>query len=195
MKITSELVKKLREKTGAGIVDVKEALEESKGDEEKAIEILRKKGEAIAQKKQDREISQGMIACYVHSDNKAAALVQLNCETDFVARNDEFKQLGRDLAMQVVAMNPQYLSPEEIPQEVIEKEREIILEQLKDEKKPKEVLEKIVEGKLNKFFEEVCLLKQKFIKDDKKKIEDLLTEKIAKIGENIKISRFVRFSL
>ncbi|MDZ7798509.1 MAG: translation elongation factor Ts [Patescibacteria group bacterium] len=195
MKIDNKLIKELREKTGAGIVDVKKALEETKGDAKKAIEALRKKGEEIAAKKQTREISQGMIACYVHNDNKSASLVELNCETDFVAKNKEFKELGKNLAMQVVAMDPQYLSPENVPDEVLDKEKEIIKEQLEKENKPAEIIDKIVKGKINKFYEEVCLLKQSYIKEDKKKIEDLITEKIAKLGENIKVSRFVKYSL
>jgi len=195
MKIDHKLIKELRDKTGAGIVDVKKALEETKGDAEKAVEVLRKKGEEIAAKKQVREISQGMIASYVHNDNKSAALVELNCETDFVAKNEEFKELGKNIAMQVVAMDPQYVTPEEVPEDVLEKEKDIIKEQLEKEKKPAEIIDKIIKGKINKFYEQVCLLKQDYIKDDKKKIEDLITEKVAKLGENIKVSRFVKFSL
>ena len=192
---SKDLVKKLRDKTGGGIVDVKKALEESKGDEEKAIEILRKKGEKIAVKKQDRQMREGIIAFYSHSNNKMAALVEITCETDFVAKTQEFQEMGREIAMQVVAMDPEYLFPEDIPQDVLEKEKDIMQEQLKKEGKPKKMWDKIIEGKLNKYYAEVCLLKQLFIKDDKKTIEKLVTEKIAKLGENIKVVRFVIYSL
>lgn len=195
MNISADLIKKLREKTGGGIVEVKKALEESGGNEEQAIEILRKKGEKIALKKQAREMREGIIACYSHSNYKAAALVEITCETDFVAKNEEFRQMGKEIAMQVVAMEPQYLSPEEVPAEVLEKEKEIILEQLKKEGKPEKMRDKITEGKLKKFYEETCLLKQPFIKDDKKTIEKMVMEKIAKLGENVKITRFIKFSL
>lgn len=195
MNISADLIKKLREKTGGGIVDVKKALEESKGNEEKAIEILRKKGEKIAVKKKDRQMREGIIASYVHTNHKAASLVEITCETDFVAKNEEFKKLGKDIAMQVVAMEPEYLSPEEVPAEVLEKEKEIMREHLKKEGKPEKIWAKIIEGKLNKYYQEICLLKQPFIKDDKKTIEKLITEKIAKLGENIKVVRFIKFCL
>lgn len=195
MKIKTDLIKQLREKTGAGVVNVKEALEESAGDEKKAIEILRKKGEKIALKKQERKTGQGLVVSYVHSNNTVAALVALTCETDFVARNKEFKDLAHDLALQVAAMSPSYLEPSEIPEEVIKKEKEIMLAQLKKEGKPEKIWDNIVAGKLNKFYQEVCLLKQPFIKDDKKTIETLVKEKIAVLGENIKVKKFVSLSL
>lgn len=188
-------IKKLREICGAGIVDCQKVLAEAKGDFNKALEILRKKGQQVAAKKQDRLAHEGLIGVYVHSNEKVAALVEVNCETDFVARNPEFKEFVHDLAMQIVAMNPLYLSPEEIPQEVIEKEKEIYKEQLKDEKKPANIINKIIEGKLEKYYQEVCLFRQPYIKDDKITIEELLQQKIAKIGENIIIKRFVRYSL
>jgi elongation factor Ts len=188
-------IKKLREKTGAGIVDCKKALDEAGGDFNKALEILRKKGQQLAVKKQERSAKEGLVGVYVHTNGQVAALVEVNCETDFVARSPEFQQFVHDLAMQVVAMNPLYLSVEEISRRVIAKEKEIYLEQLKQEKKPVKVIEKIIEGKLEKYYQEVCLLKQPFIKDDKITIEELLNQKIAKIGENIVIKRFVRYSL
>jgi elongation factor Ts len=195
MKVSSDLIKQLREKTGAGVVSVKEALEESKGDEKKAIEILRKKGEKIVLKKQERKTGQGLVVSYVHANNEVAALVALACETDFVARNKEFRDFAHDLALQVVAMSPSYLEPSEIPEEVIKKEKEIMLAQLKKEGKPEKMWDNIVAGKLNKFYQEVCLLKQPFIKDDKKTIETLLKEMIALLGENIKIKKFVSLNL
>ena len=187
------LVKKIREMTGAGMVDVQEALVEAKNDETKAVEILRKKGQKIADKRQGRSVKEGVIDCYIHG--KVAAIVALGCETDFVARNSDFKTFAHELALQVAATAPRYVSPDEIPAEVIEKEKEIYREQLKAEGKPEKMLEKILEGKLAKFYSETCLLKQVSIKDDKKTIEQLLTEQIAKIGENIKIVKFVYFTL
>lgn len=187
------LVKKLREMTGAGVVDVQQALAESNNNEQKAIEYLRKKGQKIADKRQDRAVKEGVIDAYVHG--KVAAMVSVGCETDFVARNQDFKAFAHELALQVAATAPRYLSPDEVPADVLEKEREIYREQLKAEKKPEAMWDKIVEGKLQKFYSDVCLLKQKYIKDDAKTIEQLLTEQIAKIGENIKIVKFVYFTL
>ena len=191
--ITSSMVKELREKTGAGIMDCKRALEEANGDMEKAIEILKKKGIAKAEKKASRVAKEGLIGSYVHMGGKIGVLVEVNCETDFVARTDEFKQLVKDIAMQIAAMKPLYVSPEDIPEEVLEKEKAIYREQAAG--KPEHVVERIVEGKLKKFYEEVCLLEQPFIRDDSKKIRDLIQEAIAKLGENIKVSRFVRFEV
>ncbi|MCS7163469.1 MAG: translation elongation factor Ts [Thermodesulfovibrio sp.] len=193
MEITAQMVKELREKTGAGMMECKKALEASGGDFNKAIEILRQKGLATAQKKASREAREGIIASYIHMD-KIGVMLELNCETDFVARNEEFKQLAKDIAMQIAATNPQYIQREDIPQEVIEKEKEIYRSQIKGNKPP-QVIEKIVEGKLEKFYEEMCLLDQPFIKDPEKKIKDLISEKVAKFGENIKIKRFVRFQV
>jgi elongation factor Ts len=195
MTVNPNKIKELREKTGAGVMEIKKALSESSGDEEEAIEILRKSGQKIAAKKQDRLTGQGLIGSYVHSNGKVASLVEVNCETDFVARNMEFRELIHDLAMQVAATNPLYLKPEDVPEDVLEKEKEIARESLKKEGKPKEIIEKIVQGKINKFYQEFCLLKQLFIKDDKKTVEQLVTEKIAKLGENIQIKRFVYFSI
>ncbi|MCX8034114.1 MAG: translation elongation factor Ts [Thermodesulfovibrio sp.] len=193
MAITAQMVKELREKTGAGMMECKKALEHSGGDFNKAIEYLRQKGLATAQKKAGRSASEGIIASYIHMD-KIGVMLELNCETDFVARNEEFRQLAKDIAMHIVASNPQYISKDDIPQEVIEKEKEIYKAQIKGNKPP-QVVEKIIEGKLEKFFEDMCLLNQPFIREPEKKIQDLITENIAKFGENIVIRRFVRFQV
>lgn len=195
MEITAEMVKELRNRTGIGVMECKEALQEANGDIEKAIEILRKKGHARAQEKASKEAADGIIGSYVHATNRIGVLIEVNCETDFVARNEEFKELVKNLAMQVAASNPKYISPEDIPAEVIEREKEIIKAQLQDAKKPAEIIEKIVQGKLAKFYEEVCLLDQPYIKDDKIKVRDLVNSHISKFGENIKIRRFVRFEI
>lgn len=189
------LVKKLREKTGAGMVNCQKALEETNGNLEKAEEILRKKGQKIAAAKSERITKAGLIGVYLHSNEKIAAMVEVSCETDFVARNKEFKELAHDLAMQVAAANPSYLKPEDVPKEVLEKEKEIYREEMAKEKKPPQILEKIIAGKLEKFFENICLLKQPFIKDQNIKIEDLIKSKIAKLGENIQVKRFIRFEI
>lgn len=193
--MTVDLVKQLREKTGAGILDCQKALTEAGNNFDNAVEILRKKGQKVALNKQDRAMRDGVIDAYVHSNKKIGVLVKVSCETDFVARNQEFRDFVHDLAMQVAATNPSWLTPDEVPKEVIEKEKEIYREELKKENKPAPVIEKIMEGKLQKFYTENCLLEQLFIKNDKVTIEDLLKEKIAKVGENIKIQRFCRFSL
>jgi len=190
-----DLIKKLRESTGAGVVDVKEALAEAGNDESKALDILRKKGQKIASKRQERATQQGVIESYVHANGRVAALVAVACETDFVARNADFKQFAHEIALQIAATAPQYVSPADIPAEIVEKEKEIYREQLKNEGKPAQIVEKILDGKLQKFYSEVCLLKQPYIKDDSKTIEQLLTELIGKIGENIKIEKFVYFTL
>jgi elongation factor Ts len=190
-----EQIKALREKTGAGIVDVKKAFDEANGDEAKAIEILRKRGQDKALKKGDRETHEGIVVSYIHSNGRIGALVKLYCETDFVARNDEFQELGHDIAMQVAAAAPQYLKPEDVPTELVEKEKEIWKEQLANEGKPAEMFEKIMGGKEQKFRGEISLLTQPFVKDPSKTIEALLTEKIHKIGENIQIGAFIRYSM
>lgn len=197
MKHTTNLeqIKQLREQTGAGINDCKKCLEESVNNFNKAIELLRKKGMEFAYKKSSREIREGAIGCYVHSNGKIAALVKVKCETDFVARNNEFQELIKDLAMQTAAMNPLYRSPEDVPDEVKNKEKEIETEKLKKEGKPENIIPKILEGKLQKFYSQVCLLKQPFVRDDKKSVDDLIKEKIQKLGENIEIGEFVRFEL
>jgi len=191
-------IKQLREKTGAGVADCQKALQESGGDFDKAVEVLRRKGERVAFAKQSRVMKEGIVEAYIHSNKKIGAMVELTCETDFVARNQEFQQLAHDLAMQVAAANPQWLKPEDIPNEILEKEKKIYQEEISvrgGKDKSAAVKEKIIEGKLNKFYSEVCLIKQPFIKDDKITIEQLIVEKIAKLGENIKIRNFIRFSL
>jgi len=191
--VTIEKIKELREKTGAGLNDCKKALEEAKGDMEKAFDYLREKGIASAAKKSLRTAKEGIIFSYIHSNEKLGVLLEINCETDFVARTEDFKELAKDVAMQIAAMNPIYIKREDVPNEVIEKEKEIYRAQLKDSKKPENVIEKIINGKLEKYFSEVCLLEQQFVKDDKKTIDSLIKEKISKLGENIVVRRFVRF--
>ncbi|HUT22291.1 MAG TPA: translation elongation factor Ts [Candidatus Bipolaricaulota bacterium] len=189
-------VAKLRQRTGCGINDCKLALEEANGDENLAIDILRKKGEIKAAKKSaERETKEGLVFAYIHPNKRIGAMIELDCETDFVARNEEFQELAKDLAMQVAATNPLYLSSVEVPEEVLNKEKEIYRDQLLNESKPDNIVEKIVEGKLAKYYEEVCLLNQPFIKDEDVTIEQLITEKIAKIGEKIAIAHFVRFEV
>jgi elongation factor Ts len=190
-----EQIKELRDKTGAGIMDVKAALAESDGDLTKAVEILRKKGAASSVKKAGRAAKEGFMGSYIHSNGKIGVIVELNCETDFVARNEEFRKLASDLAMQVAATDPMAVSPEEIDTAVIEKEKEIATEQLKAEGKPEAMIEKILEGKMNKFKNEHALLTQEFIKDPEKKIQDLMSEAVAKLGENIQIGRFRRIEI
>ncbi len=189
------LVKELRERTGAGFVDCKKALENSNQDIEKAIQFLREKGLAAASKKAGRTANEGRIAHYVHGDGKIAVLVEVNCETDFVARTDEFQAFARDIAMHVAASNPRYLNKESVPCEDIEKEKEIYKSQAAQSGKPANILDKIAEGKLGKFYEENCLLHQKFVKDPDKTVEALVTEMVAKLGENIAVRRFMRFQL
>lgn len=181
--------------TGSGVVDIKKALDEAGGDEKKAIDILRKKGQSKALKKADREAQEGIVTAYIHSNGKIGVLVKLLCETDFVARNAEFQELARDIAMHIAAMNPICLNPEDVPEEIISKEREIWAEQMKNEGKPENIIEKIMAGKESKFREERALLAQPFVKNSDVKIKDLITEKIAKIGENIRVGEFVRYDI
>lgn len=195
MEISAERVKELRQRTGIGMMECKKALQESNGDIEKAITILRKKGHARAKDKMSRETSEGFVGSYIHLNGKIGVLVEVNCESDFVARNEEFKDLIKNIAMHIAAASPKYISSEEVPQEELEEEKDIIREQFKDSKKPPEIMEKIVQGKLSKFYEEVCLLNQQYIRDDKVSIDKLLTSYIAKFGENIRIKRFARFEL
>lgn len=191
-----KLVSQLREMTGAGLSDCQEALTEANGNLEKAQDILRQKGEIKAAKKiAERQTKEGIVYAYVHSNQKVGALLELFCETDFVARTEDFKKLANDLGLQIAAMAPEYLSPEQVPAEIIEKEKNIYGEQLKAEGKPAARLEKILEGKLAKFYEEVCLLKQPFIKDDKQKVEERIKEVIAKTGEKIEVGRFIRYQI
>ena len=195
MEITADIVKKLRDKTGAPMMDCKKALQETSGDEEKAIDYLRKKGSKVAEKRADRAANQGAIESYIHAGSKIGVLVELNCETDFVAKTDAFKNLAKDIAMQIAAMNPKYVRREEVPQEAIDRELDIYKTQAKTEGKPDHILQKIAEGKLDKFFSEVCLIEQSCIKEPSKSIKDIITEEIGKIGENISVKRFVRFQL
>jgi elongation factor Ts len=188
-------VKELRDLTGASIMDCRNALEEAKGNFEKAQEILKQKGQVIADKKESRETKAGLIEAYVHMNGKVGVLVDLRCETDFVAKNPLFKELAHDLALQVAAMSPIYISPDNIPEEIINKEKEAYQSELKDSNKPEKIINQIIEGKLQKWYQEVCLIKQPFIKNQDQIIEDVLKEYIAKIGENIKINRFVRFEI
>ena len=191
-----EQIKQLRQQTGAGIIACQECLKEAQGDFAKALELLRKRGVQIAHNKSSRETGEGTIGCYVHSNGKFASLVKIKCETDFVARNQEFQELAKDLAMHITAMNPLYKSEDNVPEDVKEKEKEIEREKLKTEgDKPEEMITKILEGKLRKYYQQVCLLKQPFVRDDKKSVEGLIKEKIQKLGENIEISEFVRFEL
>ncbi len=195
MSISASTVKELRDQTGAGMMDCKKALTEANGDADKALDVLRKKGLAKAQSKASRDASDGYIGSYIHMGGKIGVLVEVNCETDFVAKTDDFQDLVKDIAMHIAATNPTYVSREEIPSEVIDKEKEIYASQV--ENKPPQVIEKIVTGKVEKFISEICLIDQVFVKDpdSKAKINDLIVEKIAKLGENIVIKRFARFQL
>jgi elongation factor Ts len=193
--ISAAMVKQLREKTGAGMMDCKNALSEVNGDVEKAIELLRKKGLATARKRAGRALSEGMIQSYIHMNGKLGVLVEVNCETDFVAKNEDFQDFTKNLAMHIAATNPLGIAPEDISQEIIEKEKEIYRAQALEMGKPENVVDKIVEGKLNKFYEENCLLNQPYVRDTDMSIADLLNELIAKIGENISIKRFVRYQI
>jgi len=193
--ITADMVKLLREATSAGVLDCKKALTDSKGDFEAAVEVLRKKGLASAAKKATRDANEGIIGSYIHSGSKVATLVEVNCETDFVARTDQFQQLARDLAMHVTAARPQWVAREEVPEEIVAKEIEIYREQMATSGKPAPVVEKIIEGKLDKWYSEMCLLEQSFVKDQDVTIKDLLTTSIATLGENIRVRRFARLEI
>jgi elongation factor Ts len=195
MDISAELIKELRERTGAGMMDCKKALAECACDLEKAIEQLRKAGIAAAAKKASRMASEGLVDSYIHPGNRVGAIVEVNCETDFVARTDDFKALVRDVAMQVVASEPLVVSRDQVPEAVLGKEKEILAAQLVGSGKPPQVIEKIVQGRLDKFYKENCLLEQPFIKDPKRTIEEVVKEATAKFGENIVIRRFSRFRL
>lgn len=194
MEIKAQEVAKLRALTNAGMMDCKKALEESGGDFEKAVEYLRKKGAATSAKRADKEAKEGFIATYSHG-GRIAAIVEVDCETDFVARNKDFQEFVREIAMQVAASAPQYISRDDVPKDVVEKEKEIELEKIKDQKKPKEVQEKIIEGKLEKFYGQVCLLDQPYIKTPGIKVADFVNEKVASIGEKIEIRRFERLEV
>lgn len=193
--ISAAMVKQLREKTGAGMMDCKNALSEVEGDIEKAIELLRKKGLATAQKRAGRALSEGIIQSYIHLNGKLGVLVEVNCETDFVAKNEDFQEFAKNIAMHIAASNPLGITPEDVSEEIIEKEKEIYRAQALDMGKPENVTDKIVEGKLNKFYQESCLLNQPYVRDTDMSVADLLNELIARIGENISIKRFVRYQI
>lgn len=193
--IKATMVKELREKTGAPFIDCKNALAETDGDFEKASEVLRIKGVAKASKKTTRKTDQGIISSYVHAGGKIGVMLEVNCETDFVARNDEFQNLCREVAMQIAANNPSYVRKEEVSEEEVEKERRILKAEAMESGKPENIAEKMVAGRINKFFEEICLLEQPYIRDPKMKVVDLVNNLIAKIGENIVVKRFVRYQL
>lgn len=190
--ITAEMVKELRTATGAGVLDCKKALTDADGDFEVAVENLRKKGLATAAKKSSRSTNEGLVGSYIHFSGKVASLIEVNCESDFVARTEQFQQLARDLAMHVVASRPLFVSREDIPAELIESEKIIYREQMTDSGKPADIVERIVEGKLDKWYSEVCLLEQPFLKDNEQSVQDLIVETIAALGENIRVGRFER---
>jgi len=193
--VSASLVKELREKTGAGMMDCKKALEKNDGNLEKAIDYLREKGLADAAKKSGRVAADGAVVSYIHGNGRIGVLVEVNCETDFVAKTDDFKELCHDIAMQIAAAKPLFITPDEVPQDVLAKEKEILTAQALNEGKPEKVVEKMVTGRIEKYLKEICLLEQPFIKDSDKAIKDLIKEKIAKMGENISVRRFSRFEL
>ncbi|MGD8880952.1 MAG: translation elongation factor Ts [Desulfobacterales bacterium] len=193
--INAAMVKQLREKTGAGMMDCKKALLEVKGDMDKALEFLRKKGLATAQKRAGRAMTEGTVQSYIHMTGKLGVMVEVNCETDFVAKNEDFQEFAKNIAMHIAASNPLGIKPEDIPEEIVENEKDIYRAQAQDMGKPENILDKIVEGKLKKFYQENCLLNQPFVRDPDISIADLMNELIAKIGENITIKRFVRYQI
>lgn len=193
--ISIALIKELREKTGSGMMDCKKALQESDGDIEKAIAWLREKGIASAEKKSGRIAAEGIVESYIHGNGRVGVLVEVNVETDFASNNTDFKEFVRDVAMQIAAMNPKWISREEVPQVELDKEAEIVRNQALNEGKPEKIVDKIVEGRMNKFYSEHCLLEQSFVKDDSKTIQQILTDKIVRIGENISIRRFTRYEM
>src|SRR5262245_7090102 len=193
MEINAHMVKELREKTGAGMMDCKNALMESKGDLEQAIVVLRKKGLASAQKKAGRIAAEGMIGHYIHQGGKLGVLVEVNCETDFAARSDDFQALVKDIAMHIAAQNPLYVKREDVPDDVLQKEKEIYKDQARATGKPENIVDKIAEGKLTQYYEMSCLYDQKFVKDEKLSVKDLINQSVSKIGENIQVRRFARF--
>ncbi|MBI5135338.1 elongation factor Ts [Candidatus Uhrbacteria bacterium] len=195
MSLDLQTIKQLREMTGAGMVEAKTVLEEAKGDIDAAIRLLRERGLKTAQKKEGRTTHEGYIGSYVHSNGKVGVMVELLCETDFVARNEQFKALAKDVAMHVAASNPRYLKIEDVPSDIVDAERAVYRKQLEGEKKPAEILEKIVDGKLAKFYDDNCLLRQHFVKDETMTIAGLLTSAIQKIGEKIEIGKFTRFEI
>ena len=195
MDISASLVKDLREKTGAGFMDCKKALVESNGALEDAIEYLRKKGLSAASKRAEKAANEGLISSYIHSGGKIGVLAEINCETDFVAKTDDFQGLAKDIAMQIAASNPLYLERDDVPEATIEKEREIFKAQVLESGKPENIADKIVDGKIEKYYSEICLMEQTFVKDSSKSVGEHVKANIAKLGENIKINRFVRYTL
>ena len=193
--ISAEMVKELREATGSGIMDCKRVLAEAEGDFDKAVDLLRKKGLAKAAKRAGRSTSEGMICSYIHTGAKLGVLVEINCESDFVAKTDDFQAFAKNIAMHIAAANPAGLNPEDVDPKIIEKEREIYRAQMLEEGKPANMIDKIVDGKVEKFYKDVCLMSQQYVKDPQKTITDVLKETISKIGENIQIRRFVRFKI
>jgi len=195
VKITSQMVKELRDKTNAGMMDCKKALGETEGDMEKAVDLLRQKGLAVAQKRAGRATSEGVIQTYIHAGSKLGVMIEVDCETDFVAKTDDFQNFAKEIAMHVAAMSPVAVSRDEVPEDLVARESEIYKNQAMDSGKPEEIAEKMVSGKLDKFFSEISLLEQKFVKNPDLSIQDLLNDLIAKMGENISIKRFVRFQV
>ncbi|WP_457755534.1 translation elongation factor Ts [Thermodesulfatator indicus] len=193
--ITMDMIKKLREKTAAGFMDCKKALEEAGGDMEKAVDLLRQKGLAVAAKRADKATNEGVVAAYIHANKKLGAMVEVNCETDFVARTEEFQQFAYDIAMHIAAANPICVAREDIPEDILNREKEIYIAQAKESGKPEHVIEKIVQGKLEKFYKEVVLLEQPFVKNPDLTIQDILNELMSKTGERVQIKRFARFQV
>jgi elongation factor Ts len=194
-KITKSLIQELRERTGLGMMDCKKALEKTDGNLEKAIELLRKKGAAVAAKRASKDTSAGLVSAYIHPGNTLGVLVEIDCETDFVAQTQELKQFAQDVCMHIAALNPLYLAPEDVDPKLLEHEKTIFKDQLKASGKPEAFLDKIVEGKITKLYRDICLLNQSFVKNDQKSVDEVLKELIAKTGENIKISKFARFEV
>jgi elongation factor Ts len=193
--ISAQLVKELRERTGAGFMDCRNALTETGGDIDEAIQVLRKKGQAMAQKKASREATEGSVGYYVHAGGKIGVLVEVNCETDFVARTDEFQKLCHDLAMHVAALDPRFVRREQVTEDLLAREREIYAEQARNSGKPENIIEKMVTGKMEKFFEETCLYEQRFIKDETVTVRELIDQAVARMGEKVSVRRFVRFKV
>jgi len=193
--ITSQMVKELRDKTNAGMMDCKKALTETEGDMEKAVDLLRQKGLAVAAKRADRETKEGVIECYIHAGGKLGVMVEVGCETDFVAKTDDFKAFAKDIAMHIAAVSPVSVTREDVPAEMVAREKEIYVKQALDSGKPENIVEKIVTGKIEKYISEICLLEQKFVKNPDLSVQDLLNELVAKMGENISIKQFARFQL
>lgn len=193
--ISTEMIVQLREKTGCGMMDCKKALGETKGNMDAAVDFLRQKGLAAVAKRAERTAAQGIIESYIHLGGKLGVLLEVNCETDFVAKNDDFQKFAKDVAMQIAASNPQYVTRDEVPEGLLDHEKEVLMEQAKQEGKPEKAMEKIMQGRIEKFYEEICLMDQPFIKDPKIKIKDLLGGLSAKIGENLVVRRFIRFQL